>query len=775
MRQLSLVALAAALILVYACDPATPPAGDVPTPEEHFGFEIGSDRNLANWDELTAYYEAIANGSPRVIVDTVGTGTRGQPFVLMTITSPENHQRLEEFREMNLQLGDPRQIDGEDELQRLVDEGRTIVLVTNHIHSTEVGSGQMPARTAHRLATSNDPDVLEILDEVILLHVPSLNPDGTQWTSNWWNEWKDTEYEGAPLPFLYHYYVGHNNNRDWYPLVQQETRIAVTEVHNRWRPQIVHDVHQMGGSGARYFVPPYIDPIDPNTDPKLVSALNQLGTYMAAEMTADGKSGIVVNAIYDLYTPARAYQHYHGGVRILSETASADWAAPSYVDPESLGPGREYDAGERSWKYPDPWPGGEWTLGDIVDYQDSGVMALLRNAAKNRRFWLENFHAVMQRAVDGWEEWPAAWIIPAGQENEMGLAEILRVLTTGDVEVHQAQASFAAAGRDFPSGSYVIPMNQPHGSFAQTLLEQPEYPDLRLYPDGPPRRPYDATSWNLPLLMDVEAVRVEDPVDVGLSEPLPITESRHQAPEALLGPDAPRIAYYKGYREVREAGWTRWLFDQTEIEYDTLHHHDVRDGNLGDRYDVILFQDQPRDFLVEGFSPDVIPTPYHGGIGEEGMAELRAFVEGGGRVVAVEQATAFAIETFGLGITNVLSGLPPEDFYIPGSILALDLESAHPLAADGTSRVAWFWSAETRELSRAFGVEDPRVQVLARYGDVLSGWALGPEWVAGQPGLVEASVGEGSVVLFGFQPNYRGHSIASWPLLFESLNVERRD
>ncbi len=767
MRRYPVAILVVLVGVQLGCDPLDP---EVPDPEEHFGYPMGAEGELADWDELTAYYEVLAEESPRVQVDTLGSSTRGRPFVMMTITSPDNHRRLEELRRINLRLGDPRRISGPDELEGLLEEGRVVVLVTNHIHSTEVASGQMPPRTAHRLATSTDPDVLEILDEVIVLHIPSLNPDGTQWTSDWWREWKGTEYEGAPLPFLYHYYVGHNNNRDWYPLTQKETRLTVKYAHNEWRPQIVHDIHQMGPTGARFFIPPYIDPIDPNTDPKLVSALNQLGTYMAAEMTGQGKSGIVVNAIFDLYTPARAYQHYHGGVRILSETAQADWANPREVSPDELDEGRGYHAGRRSWNFPTPWPGGEWTLDDAVSYMDAGVMALLRNAAKNRRFWLENFHAIMDRAVDGWEEWPTAWVIPEEDQNEVGLAEVLRILTTGDVEVHRAEGPFTVEDREFGEGAYVVPMSQPHASFAQTLLEQPAYPDLRQYPGGPPERPYDATSWNLPLLMDVEVHRVEEGLDVALSDPLPITEPRYRAPEAVTGPDAPRIGYYKGYQEVREAGWTRWLFDQTGVEYDTLHHHDVRNGNLGDRYDVILFQDQPRDDLVEGWPSEVMPDPYHGGIGDTGMVALREFVEEGGRVVAVEQSTSFAVETFGLAVENTLAGLDPSDFYIPGSIVSLELEPDHALASGvGSEGIAWFWTAEGTELSRAFQVNDPRVRVLARYGDVLSGWSLGPERIQGAPAVLEASVGQGSVILFGFQPNYRGHSIATWPLLFNSL------
>jgi hypothetical protein len=392
-----------------------------------------------------------------------------------------------------------------------------VALITHAIHSTEVGSAQTAARLLHRLASSDDAEILEILDNVILLDIPSLNPDGTDWVAEWYMQHVGTAYEGVAPPWLYQFYVGHDNNRDWYAFTQKETQLAVEHAHNVWRPHIVHDIHQMGGNGARIFFPPYIDPVERNVDPAIVAALNQLGSYMAARLTAEGKPGVVINAIYDAFTPARAYQHYHGGVRILSETASAQLATPVTVDPERLRGGRAYDAAVASWNYPLPYRGGEWRLGDIVDYMESGALALLANAAKNRAFWVENFYRVNQRAVEGWDAWPDAWVIPAEQANaptalgepvrSVALSHVLRILTMGDVEVHRATAPFSAGGRQYPAGTFVIPMRQPYASFAQTMLEVQEYPDLREYPGGPPRRPYDVTAHTLPLLMNVEAVR----------------------------------------------------------------------------------------------------------------------------------------------------------------------------------------------------------------------------------------------------------------------------
>ncbi len=747
-------------------------AQTVPTPVQHFGFEIGTDRRLADWRALTSYFERLARSSPRVIVDTLGAATAGSPFVMLTITSPENHARLEELRQIQMRLADPRLVGDEAELERLLDAGRAVVLITQGIHATEVGASQMSANLAHRLATSEDPRILEILENVIVLQIPSLNPDGLQWVVEWYNRHVGTEFEAAPLPWLYHFYTGHDNNRDWYAFTQQETVLTVLGAHNRWHPHIVHDVHQMGGSGARIFFPPYIEPWEPNVDPALTSAVSQLGAYMAAELTAQGKKGVVINGIYDAFTPARAYMHYHGAARILSETASANLASPVTVACSRLGPGRGYDASRRSWNYPDPWGGGAWGLPDIVEYMEAGAVALLTNAAKNRRYWLENFYHVNRRAVEGWPSWPAAWIIPSGQSNEPGIRYALRALTLAEVEVHRAQGRFVADGMEFPAGSWVIPLNQPYASFANTMLEVQRYPDLREYPGGPPRRPYDVTAHTLPLLLDFEAVAVRDPVDAPLSEPIVQSDFAFRLPAHLAGPNRARVALYKSWEEPMEAGWQRWVFDKHAMPYDTLHDRDIRSGALS-RYDVLILQSQSARSIREGFRADEVPAEYAGGLGQQGSDEVRAFVRNGGRLIAIEDATEYAAELFGLGVRDRNARIEAAQFYVPGSILRLEVDTASTVGRGLTPELpAWYW-----ESSRAFAVDDTRARVLARYGSgdpLLSGWAIGSQYVAGHPAIVEAAVGNGSVVLFGFQPNYRAQSMATWPLLFNAIPRQSR-
>ncbi len=741
-------------------------AQSVPTPREYFGFDIGEDRKLANWDQLTAYYEILASGSPRISMESLGPTEIGQPFVMLTITSPENHERLEELHEIQMKLSDPRTVSGEAELDRLFDMGKTVVMITHGIHATEVGGSQAAARLAHIMASSNDEKILEILDNVIFLQIPSLNPDGLQWVANWYNEHVGTEFEAAPLPWLYQFYTGHDNNRDWYAFTQNET-IHTVAAQNDWHPQIVHDIHQMGANGARIFFPPYIEPWEPNIDPALTAAVSQLGTYMAAELTSQGKKGVVVNAQYDAFTPARAYMHYHGGARILSETASARLASPTTVSPDRLGPGRNFDASKRSWNFPNPWEGGAWGLPDIVDYQTSGALALLTNAAKNRRYWLENFYGVNKRAVDKWDQWPDAWIIPAEQDNQTGVKYALRSIVMADVEVHRAETSFAIQGMQFPAGSYVIPMKQPYAGFANSMLEIQHYPDLREYPGGPPQRPYDVTAHTFGYLFDFEAVAIDGDVGVTLSEAIDAPDFDFVLPDHLSGSDVPRIAMYKSWQEPMPAGWQRWVFDEYQMPYDTLHDADIRGGGLSD-YDVLIFQAQGAGSIRSGFREGQLPLQYTGGLGDGGVAAVEAFVQNGGRVIAIEAATDFVVDLFDLDVSNATRGLSNSDFYIPGSILRLELDASSEINEGMSNEMSsWYWRS-----SMAYEVNDPRIRVAARYGSgdpLLSGWVLGGERIAGKPAILEADIGEGSVVLFGFQPNYRAQTVATWPLLFNAI------
>ncbi|HEY3280247.1 MAG TPA: M14 family metallopeptidase [Gemmatimonadales bacterium] len=743
----------------------------IPTPRSVLGFEPGDDRKLAEWSVLVRYYQALARASDRVEYRELGKTTLGAPFVALAISSPQNLRQLDRYRRINASLADPRGFRTSREAAEARQSAKVIVLITSSIHSTEVGGHLSPVLLAYRLATDTSAATRAILDNVILWLVPSQNPDGVTIVTKWYNRTLGTPAEGSEPPELYHHYTGHDNNRDWYAFTQVETQLTVDSLHNVWHPQIVHDIHQMGTEGARLFVPPYLDPIEPNVDPLLVDGTNALGSAMAWELAGQGKTGISINSTYDAWTPARAYQHYHGGVRILSETASGRLASPIDVPFDRLeARARGYHPRERSWNFTNPWPGGRWTIRDIVGYQAEGAYALLVNAARYRDRWLANFLSIERHAVRGWSEWPYAYVIPARQDS-IGLATLLGILQRGQVEIRTALQAFSVQGQRYPTGSYVVVLRQPYAAFAKTLLEIQHYPDRRLYPGGPPERPYDVTAHTLPLLMDVTAVAAPDSLRVPLSGPVAAPRATPGYPG--FGPDmAPRVGLYRSYDATMDEGWTRWVFDTWKVPYTSVVDSVVRAGKLKEKFDVLVLPDQGPRELEEGLPARTYPAPYAGGLGPDGAQALRQFVLDGGTLVALNDASRFAVQALLLPVRNVLEAVSDDDFYAPGSIFRLELDTTHAVAR-GLPRetIGWFQGGP------AFDVLDSSVvRVIGRWPAnpervLLSGWVLHPERVAGKAALLDVRQGTGRVILFGFRPQYRGQSLATYPLLFNSLQL----
>jgi hypothetical protein len=748
------------------------PAARIPTPRSVLGFEPGDDRKLADWPTLVRYYQALARASDRMRYRELGHSTLGAPLIALVISSPQNLQHLDHYRDVNAKLADPRGFKTSKEAEDALRDAKTVVLITSGIHSTEVGGHLTPALLAYRLASDTSIATRAILDNVILWLVPSLNPDGVTIVTRWYNRTLGTAAEGTDPPELYHHYVGHDNNRDWYAFTQVETQLVVDSIHNVWHPQIVHDIHQQDTDGSRLFLPPYLDPIEPNVDPLLVDGVNALGTAMAWALAGQGKTGIAINAVYDAWTPARAYQHYHGGVRILSEAASASLASPIELPFDQLATrGRGFNPRERSWNFTAPWPGGRWTLRDIVTYQTDGAYALLEHAARYRDRWLRDFLTVEGRAARGWKGWPFAYVLPRQHQDSVGLATLLGILHRGQVEIRTALHPIALGGQRFAAGSYVVVLRQPYAGFAKTLLEPQHYPDLRLYPGGPPLPPYDVTAHTLPLLMGVTAVAARDSLRIGLSAPVEPPAATTGRP-AQVGPDAPRVGLYRSYAAPIDEGWTRWVFETWKVPYLPVVDSVVRAGKLKDAFDVIVLPDQSPHELLEGLPPAQYPAPYAGGLGPDGVKALRQFVGDGGTLVALNDASRFATEQLLLPVRNVLEGVADDEFYAPGSIFRLELDPSDPIARGMPAQsIAWY------ENGPAFDVLDSSaVRVVGRYPAdadklLLSGWVLHPERVAGRAALLEVRMGKGRVVLFGFRPQYRGQSIATYPLLFNSLQL----
>ena len=512
-----LLLLAVTLAAVLCAQPAA--AQSIRSPADWFGFEIGADGELARYPDVLEYMQHIAARSDRVQYEPRGTTTNGNPYVLLKISAPANLDRLDRLIEINHRLADPRGLPGL-EAAELAREGVPFYLLYATIHSTEVGNGQAIIEVVHRLATENSPEIHEILDNTVLLLVPSQNPDGQLLVIDHWYQTRGTGYSRI-YPDLYQRYTGHDDNRDWFMFTQQETRLAI-DIHREYKPQVTHDMHQMGWNGARIFVPPFRDPHDPNIHPLLLKGQQQIGAAMASALTAAGKRGVIYNDQYDLWSPARQYMLYHGQPRILTEIASANLADPLY---NPAGTHRPLGPQQARSNFPAPYDRGVWRLADIVEYARISVVAGLEQMAKYRVRWLENFHAVHRDWVSR-DEAPYAFVIPATQRDPLETYNLLEILHFGEVEIHRARTPLVAGGRRWEAGSWVIRLAQPYGAFAKTLLERQVYPDLRQYPGGPPIPPYDVTGHTLGLLMGVDVHQIDEPLGPADLELLDAVEPR---------------------------------------------------------------------------------------------------------------------------------------------------------------------------------------------------------------------------------------------------------
>ncbi|MGD9630896.1 MAG: M14 family zinc carboxypeptidase [Pyrinomonadaceae bacterium] len=802
----------------------------IPAPKDTLGFTPGDDRKLASWAQVVDYFKKLDAASDRMIFEEIGKTTMGAPFVYATVSSPDNLKNLTKYRDINDKLADPRKIgagtllspSGERRLQRaaqkLIAEGKTIVLITFGIHSTEVGSTLSSMLIAHRLASSNEPEIKNILENTIILLVPSLNPDGVDIVKNWYDKTLGTPYEGTSPPELYHKYVGHDNNRDWYAFTQVETQLTVDKIHNVWHPQIVHDGHQQGANGSRLFLPPYMQPVEPNVPKQIVEGYTELGNYMAKSLRDKGYQGITTNSTYDAWTPARAYSHYHGGVRILSETASARLATPITVKYEDLRGGEGYDARVESSNFGPVWKGGEWKLRNITDYMTTAAFALMNHAADNRERWLARFYEIGKEAVR-----------PRRRGEVHGFVfhspYISSILEDAGLEVDPINR-ITINGKTTEKFQYVVRMDQPYGSFAKALLESQRYPDLK-DTSGNPIAPYDVTAHSASLLYATKYY----PQGYTILEPFRARFQRRPEPKGPEGSgnSGPNdhgcserkdpIWVYRSFVPSMDEGWTRWVVEKfgssiietrdpytcSQLVPKELSNRLIRESKMvadldavvsippnapgattipGYRNKTIIFPDQSPNAILNGHRKGSMPDEYVGGVGKEGVENLKKFVEAGGTLVFLNRSSQFAIEQFNLPVKDVTRGLARKDFYIPGSILRTELDLSHPIAKGMPQQsIAWFENSPAFELvqsaSFSSSVRDEsrtlNARVIARYPSdpkqiLLSGWALGAEKIAGKAALVEVTFGKGKIVLFGFRPQYRGQSLATFPLLFNAIS-----
>jgi zinc carboxypeptidase len=486
-------------------------AQTVPTPESVLGHKPGDDFYLANYDESRDYFHKLAAASNRVKIINIGKTTRGLDWEIAIISSPQNLAQLDKYKDISRRLAQGRGLTDES-ARALARDGKAIVHIDGGLHSTEVAGAQQSIALAYKLVSAqNDPEVDAILNNVILMLWPTLNPDGQNEVVAWYRKNVGTSYEVSPLPDLYQEYVGHDNNRDGYMNNMLESR-DVTKTELEWDPVIFYCHHQTAPFPTRIFIPPFTEPISSNINPLMARWLNVLGVSMAAYLDEHGMPGAVHRVGFDNWYPGFLdFTHiFRNSISFFTETALYRYATPHFYTVDEFPKDRQLLMSEVF--YSSPWKGGWWRLSDAVHYMLGGSMAVLDTAAKYRETLLYNRYQAARDNIARFEkEPPFAYVIPQQQRDLPEAATLVDKLLINGLEVHQAEQLFAANGRDYKN-AWVILMNQPFSPLVKELLEPQNYPDIRQFPGGPPVRPYDVAGWTLPMQMGVEVAAVTQPL-----------------------------------------------------------------------------------------------------------------------------------------------------------------------------------------------------------------------------------------------------------------------
>jgi len=770
-----------------------PAFAQVPSPRSVLGFHPTDDRTIADWKQITDYFARLDKGSDRILVREIGRSTEDRPLIVAFISSPSNIRNLEKYRQISAKLADPRTVRDQAESEELFKSGKTIVSISCSIHSTEIVASQMSMNLAYELATANDEGTKEILDNTILLLIPSPNPDGIQIVADWYRKTLGTKAEGSSPPELYHYYAGHDDNRDWFMMNLKETQAITKLFWQEWFPQIVYDVHQQGQNASRFIIPPFYDPTNPRIAPSIIRDVGTIGYKMASDLQAKNIAGIATNSTYDTWWHGgfRTAPYFHNAIGILSEAASARLMTPTTVTVDELRRNRTIrglpDLLTPATNYPDPWRGGEWHPRDIANIEMIASRSLLEMAAKFRRRYLRNFYDLGRENLTPENDEPLAYIVTAGQPNAESVARFLEVLMWQGVEVYEMTKELYVKMvpdqpdfHEMPLRSFLIFVNQPQKNNVLALFERQAYPH-RLLPNGDAEAPYDVAGWTLPMQMGLNydavwQVRDMEKERATLKRMSTINDARPTlgldqngtpfSPEKYPLKTQLKIALYKSFTASMDEGWTRFVFDTFRIPFTSLMDKQVRSGDLP--FDVIVLPSMTENAIARGVTTEDYPEEFKGGIGDAGFDNLKKYVEDGGKLICWDDSCDAVIKRFNLPMKNVLDGLKRSEFYNPGSVVRVNVDRSNPLASGYGDEAAVYFIT-----SAAYDITDAgKVHTIARYTQkdaLLSGWMLGEKYLNGKTALAEADYGKGQIVLFGFRPQHRGQTWGTFRFVFNAL------
>ncbi|MFZ2053593.1 MAG: M14 family metallopeptidase [Candidatus Aminicenantales bacterium] len=516
--------------------------GQVTSPKQQFGFDIGADYMLVNYSRLLAYWEKLDEESDRLVLERIGTTAEGRPMVMAIITSPANQKKRARFQEISRRLALAEGLT-ENQVRVLANEGKAVVLIDGGLHATEILGSHQLIELVWQMTGRTDPETKRILDNVILLAIPS-NPDGLELVADWYMRERDpVKRSMRGVPRLYQKYIGHDNNRDFYMVTQPETEAVSRVMFREWFPQIVYNHHQTGPAGTVLFCSPFRSPFNYFFDPLVPTGIELVGAAMHARFAAEGKPGATMRsgAPYSTWWSGglRSTAYFHNMIGILTETIGNPTPMDIPFLPEKQLPKNDL---------PFPVPPQKWHFRQSVDYSITADRAILDLAAKMREDFLLNIYRMGRNAVDRGhrDHWtlspnriqvvenaiqkenikpegygrgyplkfyellhdpagrdPRGYIIPADQPDFGTATKFVNALLKSGVTVLRAQGPFEVGGKTYPRDSYIVKCDQAFRPHILAMFEPQDHPHDVLYPGGPPIAPYDSAGWTLAYQMGI--------------------------------------------------------------------------------------------------------------------------------------------------------------------------------------------------------------------------------------------------------------------------------
>ena len=874
-------------------------AQSIPTPKEHFGFNIGDNYHLATFTQTEAYFKKVAAASNKVKLQVIGKTEEGRNQYMMIVSDPSNIRQLAKYKSISQKLARAENL-SDAEAKQLAKDGKSVVWIDGGLHATEVTGIHQLIQTLYTVLTRDDEETKNILKSTIILFVHA-NPDGQELVSNWYMRNADTlKRSTSDIPRLYEKYIGHDNNRDFFMLNMSESKNMSRQLYIEWMPQILYNHHQTGPPGTVVAGPPYRDPFNYVYDPLLVTGIDAVGAAMSSRLNAEGKPGYTMKSgsVYSTWWNGglRTAAYYHNIIGLLTEIIGNPTPSTIPLVPQRLIPNSAT---------PYPIEPQKWYFKNSIDYSVSLNYAVLNYASRYKDELLYNIytmgkHSIEAGSKDSWTKSPKkvelladafkadkkesrsdtlpveyfnkvyknkelrdprGYIIPIDQSHTA--TEFINILINSGIQVQKATSNFSVAGKAYPAGSYIVKTNQAFRPHVLDMFEPQDHPNDFQYPGGPPVRPYDAAGWTPAFTMGIQFDRiledfngpfetiaygdVQQPkgntnvdtkqiagytfsikdnaayvvVNDLLKEGIEVLKNKenyfvasnakaesiikaattnngvsfnavNNKPNDITNKVEPlRIALWDKYGGSISSGWVRWIFEQYHFPFNLTYAKEIDAANLNSKYDVIVFVEGAIPALVatpstwEEKEPkeDEIPVEFQAHIGkitaQKSIPALQKFLNNGGRIITIGSSANLAYH-LNLPVKNALvemvagkeKALPGEKFYIPGSVMEVDVDNNYAPNWGMNNKADVYFSASPVFKLAPEAIAQKEVTPLAWYASATtlrSGWAFGQAYLQDGVAAFEANVGKGKLYVYGPEITFRGQTHGTYKMLFNQL------